>query len=41
MLREKIKAEKRKGRDTSLLEAELEYVDVKEAAIKAQFESKR
>ncbi|KAH7727905.1 Protein F10E7.6 [Aphelenchoides avenae] len=32
---------KKAGKDTSLLEAELAYVDVKEAAIQAQFEKHR
>ncbi|TKR72946.1 hypothetical protein L596_020325 [Steinernema carpocapsae] len=38
MLREEIERERKAGRDTSLLEAKLEYVDVKEAALKLQFE---
>lgn len=37
MLREEIEAAKKKGEDTTLLEAELAYVDVKEAALKTQF----
>ncbi|PIO57614.1 hypothetical protein TELCIR_20967 [Teladorsagia circumcincta] len=37
MLREKIKQAESKGEDTTLLKAQLEYVDVKEAALKIQF----
>ncbi|GMT05375.1 hypothetical protein PENTCL1PPCAC_27549, partial [Pristionchus entomophagus] len=37
MLRDQIKQAKEKGESTALLEAELEYVDVKEAALKVQF----
>ncbi|KAI6244022.1 hypothetical protein M3Y99_00071100 [Aphelenchoides fujianensis] len=37
LLREQIEEAKRAGRSTELLEAQLEYVDVKEAAVKAQF----
>uniref|UniRef100_A0A914YI93 Ribosome assembly factor mrt4 n=1 Tax=Panagrolaimus superbus TaxID=310955 RepID=A0A914YI93_9BILA len=40
MLKEQIQKNKRDGKDTSLLQAELEYVDVKEAALKAQFSKK-
>lgn len=29
-----------KGRDTTLLKAQLDYVDVKEAALRIQFEAK-
>ncbi|GMT31756.1 hypothetical protein PFISCL1PPCAC_23053, partial [Pristionchus fissidentatus] len=37
MLRDQIKQAKEKGESTELLEAQLEYVDVKEAALKVQF----
>ncbi|KHN80030.1 hypothetical protein Tcan_15937 [Toxocara canis] len=37
MLREEIETAKKKGQDTTLLEAQLAYVDVKEAALKTQF----
>uniref|UniRef100_A0A915BGJ8 Uncharacterized protein n=1 Tax=Parascaris univalens TaxID=6257 RepID=A0A915BGJ8_PARUN len=37
MLREEIEAAKKNGDDTTLLEAQLAYVDVKEAALKTQF----
>ncbi|VDK42768.1 unnamed protein product [Anisakis simplex] len=37
MLKEDIKRSKAKGEDTTLLEAQLAYVDVKEAALKTQF----
>uniref|UniRef100_A0A1I7ZBK4 Uncharacterized protein n=1 Tax=Steinernema glaseri TaxID=37863 RepID=A0A1I7ZBK4_9BILA len=40
MLREEIESARKKGKDTTLLEAQLEYVDVKEAALKTQFEKK-
>uniref|UniRef100_A0AC34F5T0 Uncharacterized protein n=1 Tax=Panagrolaimus sp. ES5 TaxID=591445 RepID=A0AC34F5T0_9BILA len=40
MLREQIQKAKKEGKDTSLLQAELEYVDVKEAALKSQFSKK-
>nr|CDJ94708.1 Protein F10E7.6 [Haemonchus contortus] len=36
MLREQIKEAESKGKDTSLLKAQLEYVDVKEAALEIQ-----
>ncbi|KAK6039408.1 hypothetical protein COOONC_23089 [Cooperia oncophora] len=37
MLREQIKQAESKGEDTTLLKAQLDYVDVKEAALKIQF----
>uniref|UniRef100_A0AC35FNF1 Uncharacterized protein n=1 Tax=Panagrolaimus sp. PS1159 TaxID=55785 RepID=A0AC35FNF1_9BILA len=40
MLKEQIQKAKKEGKDTSLLQAELEYVDVKEAALKTQFSKK-
>ncbi|KAI6209543.1 Ribosome assembly factor mrt4 [Aphelenchoides besseyi] len=41
MLREQIADAERAGRSTELLKAQLEYVDVKEAAIKSQFAKKK
>ena len=41
MLKEEIERAKKVGKDTSLLEAELEYVTVKEAALKVQFDNKK
>ena len=41
MLKEEIDRAKKVGKDTSLLEAELEYVTVKEAALKVQFDDKK
>ncbi|VDM61056.1 unnamed protein product [Angiostrongylus costaricensis] len=38
MLREQIKQAEAKGQDTTLLRAELDYVDVKEAALQIQFQ---
>lgn len=40
MLREQIKQAQEKGMDTALLRAQLEYVDVKEEALRIQFEQK-
>ncbi|KAK0403305.1 hypothetical protein QR680_016849 [Steinernema hermaphroditum] len=40
MIREQIEEAQKKGKDTTLLQAQLEYVDVKEAALKTQFEKK-
>uniref|UniRef100_A0AC34QLU7 Uncharacterized protein n=1 Tax=Panagrolaimus sp. JU765 TaxID=591449 RepID=A0AC34QLU7_9BILA len=40
MLKEQIERAKKEGKDTTLLEAELEYVAVKEAALKVQFDKK-
>ncbi|KJH45434.1 hypothetical protein DICVIV_08513 [Dictyocaulus viviparus] len=39
MLRDQIKYAEAKGQDTSLLKAQLEYVDVKEAALQIQFQT--
>ncbi|KAE9550816.1 hypothetical protein FO519_005968 [Halicephalobus sp. NKZ332] len=41
MLYDEIEKAKKAGKDTSLLEAELEYVIVKEAALKVQFDNKK
>ncbi|GMR30446.1 hypothetical protein PMAYCL1PPCAC_00641 [Pristionchus mayeri] len=41
MLRDQIKQAKEKGESTELFEAQLEYVDVKEAALKIQFEKQQ
>ncbi|CAB3405491.1 unnamed protein product [Caenorhabditis bovis] len=40
MLREQIKDAESKGKDTTLLRAQLEYVDVKEEALRIQFDQK-
>ncbi|VDP59372.1 unnamed protein product [Heligmosomoides polygyrus] len=40
MLRDQIKQAESKGQDATLLKAQLEYVDVKEAALRIQFEAK-
>uniref|UniRef100_A0A8R1DFD7 Uncharacterized protein n=1 Tax=Caenorhabditis japonica TaxID=281687 RepID=A0A8R1DFD7_CAEJA len=40
MLREQIKQAQEKGMDTALLRAQLEYVDVKQEALRIQFEQK-
>lgn len=41
MLRDQIERARKDGKDTTLLEAELEYVDVKESAMKVQFSKKK
>ncbi|CAD6190112.1 unnamed protein product [Caenorhabditis auriculariae] len=41
MLREQIKEAEKKGLSTALLKAQLEYVDVKEEALRIQFEQRK
>ncbi|CAI2343446.1 unnamed protein product [Caenorhabditis sp. 36 PRJEB53466] len=41
MIREQIKQAQEKGMDTALLRAQLDYVDVKEEALRIQFEQKK